>query len=492
MQDNIDSQLRSRYKSEQMRKILASSLQLCSRSFITNGGVRSPYFYESNHAIVFPPCSDTEGTGMETITQILTQAKPHLTEYADKCFVFPLVEERGVFLSWGPKRMHWVTLHFDPKTRIATVIDSRPSLVSYWYICQPIHDFLNAGLQALDLPPVKKFNVVYQWVQHDDIHCGAWTAANIEGLADGHSVETQLSCLSSQERDAIVQHHIDRIYHKKSQSYLAVRSPSTTSSADTVLLEDDEDDYAVIANSPLVMPPMVRQGSAHDSLDDPGEEDDFLQGIIDVDSDREEEPIVDLLLQSTHNVSDFEHIIGRGNLELAYSEPSQFTASGLVPPLLPLSNDYHSISSQSSVASMVTVQLETPTQPTATFVPPLELQGKPGSSDGMLHHKPTIRVPLEPPKNRDKRPLSACFYLQCLFGLLGGVSLAFALILCIPALAASMGIVLGATTSKIALGAGVVSGLSFAASGLLFYCRPNQRENEDISSNSWVNSLNMV
>lgn len=237
MQDNIDPQLRSRYGSEQMRKILSSSLQLCTRSFITNGGVRSPYFYESYHAIVFPPCSDTEGTGMETITQILTQAKPYLTDHADKCFVFPLVEERGVFLSWGPKRMHWVTLHYDPKTQIAMVIDSRPSLVSYWYICQPIQDFLNDGLQALDLPPVKKFNVVYQGVQLDDTHCGAWTAANIEGLADGHFVETQLSRLMSQDRDAIVQHHIDRIYYKKSQSYLAVRAPSTTSSANIVLVE---------------------------------------------------------------------------------------------------------------------------------------------------------------------------------------------------------------------------------------------------------------
>ncbi|NDH66938.1 MAG: hypothetical protein EBY22_03325, partial [Gammaproteobacteria bacterium] len=73
---------------------------------------------------------------METITQVLAQAKPHLIVDATKCFVFPLAEERGALLSWGPSRKHWVTLHYDPSTQIATVIDSRPTLVSYWYICQ--------------------------------------------------------------------------------------------------------------------------------------------------------------------------------------------------------------------------------------------------------------------------------------------------------------------------------------------------------------------
>lgn len=86
MQANIDPQLNSRYKSEQMRKVLAASLSLFRLAFITNGGVWSPYFYESEHAIVFPPCSDTDGTGMETITQVLAQAKPHLIAPASKCF----------------------------------------------------------------------------------------------------------------------------------------------------------------------------------------------------------------------------------------------------------------------------------------------------------------------------------------------------------------------------------------------------------------------
>lgn len=229
---------------------------------------------------------------------------------------------------------------------------------------------------------------------------------------------------------------------------------------------------------------MVRQGSAHDSLDDPVEKENCLHRIIDVNSDRKEDPIiVDPSLRPIHNVSDDDQsIIGRGNLKFTDLEPSH------------CSNDDHSISSQTSAASMVTVQLGAPTQPSAgtAFRTSLKLQRKPGSSDVLLQHKPTIRVPLEPPQNSDQRPPSACFYLQCLFGLLGGVSLTIALILCIPALAASMGIVLGATTGKIALGAGAVSGLSFASSGLLFYCRPNQRVNEDMRSNSLVNSFNMV
>ena len=49
-----------------------------------------------------------------------------------------------------------------------------------------------------------------------------------------------------------------------------------------------------------------------------------------------------------------------------------------------------------------------------------------------------------------------------------------ALLLCVPSIASSMAVTmaLGSATSKVAVGAGVVSGLSFLTCGFLFYQYP--------------------
>ncbi|MEI6094241.1 MAG: hypothetical protein WCR08_02055 [Gammaproteobacteria bacterium] len=486
MQANIDPQLNSRYKSEQMRKVLAASLRLCPRTFYTNGGVLSPYFYEGEHAIVFPPCSDTDGTGMETITQVLAQAKPHLIAPASKCFLFPLAEERGAFLSWGPSRKHWVTLHYDPSTQIATVIDSRPTLVSYWYICQPIHDFLNAGLMALDLPPVKKFNVVYQGIQHDDIRCGPWTAANIEGLACGRTLETQLTYFTAQDSDGIVQHHIDRLYHKKSQPY---RSLKDVLSSDAITVEE-EDDYAVVSLSNVVAttPPLSGETSPELSSAVSNEEDFEQQDLISLDSDADDDDVIsedlpgsiERLVASNQDVvmmvppqetdDTVQLAVISRMLETAHSEIGHSSASGSVNTIS--SSDFVQIIETARIEnqdsqSNLSLNVDSETSP---------LQIRPGISGSMVAEKPTSRVITKEWDHSGNTPPSSSFHLQFIAGLLllGGLSLMIALLLCVPSIASSMAVTmaLGSATSKVAVGAGVVSGLSFLTCGFLFYQYP--------------------
>ena len=516
MQANIDPQLNSRYKSEQMRKVLAASLRLFPSTFITNGGVRSPYFYESEHAIVFPPCSDTEGTGMETITQVLAQAKPHLG-HASKCFLFPLAEERGAFLSWGPSRKHWVTLHYDPSTQIATVIDSRPTLVSYWYMCQPIQDFLNAGLIALDLPPVKKFNVVYQGIQHDDIRCGPWTAANIEGLAYGRTLETQLTYFTAQDSEGIVQHHIDRLYHNKSQPYRSLRD---VPSSDVITVEE-EDDYAVVSFDSVaaVTPPHLSGQTSRERSEVSSEEDLEQQEPINFNSDMDDDDAIsedlsgdiDILVESNQDVGmmvppqETDHTVQlaerRRVLETVHSELRHSFASGAVNTNTPSSSS----SSQILTPSIETVRIENlglhsdlqlnvdseSSAPSRTM-----LQLNPGISGSMVKEKPMIRGIPQKWTHGGNTPPSSSFHLQFMSGLtlLGGLSLMLALLLCVPSIASSMVVTmaLGSATSKVAFGAGVVSGLSFVTCGLLFYSYPKPVADKSIVTELFPKGMGIV
>ncbi len=491
MQANIDPQLNSRYKSEQMRKVLAASLSLFRLAFITNGGVRSPYFYESEHAIVFPPCSDTEGTGMETITQVLAQAKPHLIVDSTKCFVFPLAEERGALLSWGPSRKHWVTLHYDPSTQIATVIDSRPTLVSYWYICQPIHNFLNAGLMALDLPPVQKFNVVYQGIQHDDIRCGPWTAANIEGLACGRTLETQLTYFTAQDSEGIVQHHIARLYHNKSQPYRSLRD---VPSSDPITVAY-EDDYALVSlfNVAAVTHPHLSGETSREGPEISNEEEQ--QAFIDFDSDQDcgctiskDLPgYMESLVASVPDVvtmvlpQETDHTVQLADrprvLKTLHYELTHSFASGAVNTITPSSSS----SAQIFTPSIETVRIENPGlhsgfQLNTGYKSSAPLQQTLLQLSSMVTKKKMIIGIPQKSAHGGNTPPSSSFHLKFMSGLmlLGGLSLMLALLLCVPSIASSMVVTmaLGSATSKVALGAGVVSGFSFVACGFLFYSYP--------------------
>ena len=167
-------------------------------------------FYEGTDAIVFPPVADGEPADSlsRSVSDALNRAAPLLSEekYSGKKMLFPLTEVQPCFFGYGPRRMHWVTLQYDPTTEIATLIDSRPSLNSYAYLVHPMKQLLSEGLKSLGLS-VKQLNPIYQGIQEDDIYCGPWTATTIEALANGMSLEDHVKTISSSDRDGMIAHH---------------------------------------------------------------------------------------------------------------------------------------------------------------------------------------------------------------------------------------------------------------------------------------------
>ncbi len=167
-------------------------------------------FYEGSEAIIFPPVADgkPDDSLSQCISAALTQAAALLIgeQYREKKMIFPLTEVQPCFFGMGPKRMHWVTLHYDPKTETATLVDSRPTLNSYGYLIHPMKKLLTEGLGPLGLS-VKAFIPIYQGIQHDDIYCGPWTATTIEALANGMTLDEHIKTISSSDRDGMIAHH---------------------------------------------------------------------------------------------------------------------------------------------------------------------------------------------------------------------------------------------------------------------------------------------
>ena len=167
-------------------------------------------FYEGSEAIIFPPVADgkPDDSLSQCISAALTQAAALLIDeqYREKKMIFPLTEVQPCFFGLGPKRMHWVTLHYDPKTETATLVDSRPTLNSYGYLIHPMKKLLTEGLGPLGLS-VKAFISLYQGIHHDDIYCGPWTATTIEALANGMTLDEHLKTISSSDRDGMIAHH---------------------------------------------------------------------------------------------------------------------------------------------------------------------------------------------------------------------------------------------------------------------------------------------
>ena len=191
-----------KYASSTMSSWLGAAFQE-----IKIGNAIVAYQGKDQDTIVFPPVTDGKPTypTLAPLSDALTKAASHVSQ--EKKMIFPLVEEQGVFFGWGPRRMHWVTLHYDPTTQIATLIDSRPTLYSWSYTTEPMKQLLNAGLERLHLRKVETFNHLYLGTQHDDIFCGAWTATTIEALANGMSIGHHTSTISSADKEGIIDHN---------------------------------------------------------------------------------------------------------------------------------------------------------------------------------------------------------------------------------------------------------------------------------------------
>ena len=203
------------FKPSHMRQLLGVCFSPSARKRDTAGGIQQPYFYESSQAIVFPPVTDDAEYGMlETIEDTLRLAADVLPENRNKIMLFPVGQSQyilsrfpSIIAQWLPiRRLHWVTLHYDPATKIATLIDSRSSWVSILYDTTAIKVLLTHGLDVLGFE-VNAFEFEYQGIQQDSIRCGDWTAINIEALANGASIKSLLKTLSANDLPPIIEHN---------------------------------------------------------------------------------------------------------------------------------------------------------------------------------------------------------------------------------------------------------------------------------------------
>lgn len=179
-----------------------------------------PCVYNALHANIFPPVSDSEtpSLGLTSILERLEKALPHLgSDVLKKNMLFPLAEEQATMLG-SPSRKHWVTLHYDPITQVATLIDST-WLFGLCYSTAAIKQSLICGLYALEPSlTVKQFDIKYQGVQYDTTSCGAWTALNIEALAHGASIDDQMQ-LSVRDTFDVFEHVDGVVYGSKTGVY---------------------------------------------------------------------------------------------------------------------------------------------------------------------------------------------------------------------------------------------------------------------------------
>ena len=221
----LEQQMHEKFGASHIRRVFSRSPWLKGMgSRPTFGGISQPFFYESDHATVFSPVTDKDKLDQsqcETIQQTLALldealARSQFTLDKAKRMVFPVSEEQKI-LGLLP-RNHWVTLTYDPNSETATLIDSRPQLYGYLYPTAPMQASLSEGLSYLGLS-VREFNIQYQSIQHDDIHCGAWTTINIESLALGASVEQHLTALKAQDKEMVIQHLIEIACYDKKEPF---------------------------------------------------------------------------------------------------------------------------------------------------------------------------------------------------------------------------------------------------------------------------------
>lgn len=185
--------------------------------FINQGGVQQASYYETEHAIIFPPCSDKADSQLESIDAILKQnyfhLKPRLEALKNKRWLFSVAEEQN-FL--GKPRNHWVTVCYEPTGYGPTKTEGKITLIdstgagsglhllskqfseymgnllkffeqqakTHLYSTDSMQNMFITGLAPYSLKS-KSIDIVYKEVQIDDIHCGRWTAIILMSLAFG-------------------------------------------------------------------------------------------------------------------------------------------------------------------------------------------------------------------------------------------------------------------------------------------------------------------
>jgi hypothetical protein len=202
----------SRYSPGNVIEVLNKSPHLFGKKpHINSGGVNIFSYYENESCIVLSPSTDTEKNNAQMI-QTISQGLIKLAENKNlqsKKIIIPVAEEQKIL--WIFKRNHWVSLHYDPKENRATVLDSRPWLVSFLYPMKAMKNELKTGIKALfgaKKAQEMHFDKKYQGVQHNDIYCGAWTSRNILDLSgesgNCSSIDEQETRYSPKDEQTII------------------------------------------------------------------------------------------------------------------------------------------------------------------------------------------------------------------------------------------------------------------------------------------------
>jgi len=198
--------LNGRYARSDLLRVLRS-LEKQAAQRMGTGGTKYPAYFvgKDENTIVLPPAADTDTPMDETILELFQETMPrYLTaeELEGKRIVFALAEKHGFYGLCS--RDHWVTIHYDTVTRTGTLIDSRPWWSGMFYPTWEPRDGLKEALESIGLT-LEDWNIVYQAVQHNDIHCGAWTAANILSFAEGTTLEAQANIFKDYDEQRIVE-----------------------------------------------------------------------------------------------------------------------------------------------------------------------------------------------------------------------------------------------------------------------------------------------
>lgn len=179
------------------------------KKYLTAGNTEAFSYYENESTIVLSPSTDTE-TQKAQMLQTISQGFKRLPDDLprNKKILIPITEEQKII--WLFKRNHWVTLHYNPSLNQATVLDSRPWFISFFYPMNAIKNELKKGISHLygdTKANQMTFTVEYQNVQYNDTYCGAWTCRNIFDLSNtaSQSIDDQKKKYSSQDEQRIIQ-----------------------------------------------------------------------------------------------------------------------------------------------------------------------------------------------------------------------------------------------------------------------------------------------
>lgn len=228
--------LNKKYNPSDIRTLLniyanKKSILKPSEEHIILGGAmsQSPYQDNKTKAVILDPVTDNnEYLHLPTIKNAVETLNPNLKNNA---IIMPVAEKQKIFGLFS--RDHWVTLHYNPKENRATIIDSRPWYVSMFYPTSGMKQSLQDGIKTLygedgeEKARTLSFKSLYQGVQHNDTHCGAWTTRNMLDLAAGHTVEKQHHHYSAnQEVDVANNLILDYNNNKDSKEHIVLDVPT--------------------------------------------------------------------------------------------------------------------------------------------------------------------------------------------------------------------------------------------------------------------------